>query len=143
MLIDKAAVLVEQFYRDSSFGSRGGNVETALHVLHDLQRRSAQRNRFDVRGWTRRDWLGFRNSGRGRSGGSARFATCSARIAIGFHDCDWRCCFGAVAGRLCCARAVAEYFTEVGPPGVVDELRIATEPLEQGLHVLGVRAKFL
>ena len=79
---------------------------------------------------------------RGR-GGSARFAPCRTSIAAGFHHCDGSRGFDAVAGRLCYACAVAEYFTKIGPPGVVDEIGIGAETLEQALHVLGVRAKFL
>src|ERR1043165_2273175 len=99
MLVDDSAVLVEEFYGNTSFGSRSRNIKTSLHVLDDLQRRTTERDCFDVRGRTRGDRLGLGN-GCGSLRRRAWFASCATSIAVGFHHGDLGSGFSAVAGRL-------------------------------------------
>src|ERR1044071_3497076 len=57
MLIDDPAVFIQQLYRNSAFGGRCRHVETALHVLDDLECRSWDRDCFGVCLRRRRCWL--------------------------------------------------------------------------------------
>jgi hypothetical protein len=126
MLVDDATAFIQQFDGNSSFGSRGRHGETSLHVFDDLQCRAAEWNHFAFglrRGCRSGLWLRCRRP-------LHSLWTRRAAVAVG-------------AGLLAYAVAVANQFGEIGAPRVVDQFRVAAEPLEQTLDIRGVCAEFL
>src|ERR1043165_2910010 len=121
VLIDDPAVFVQQLYGNSAFGSGSRNVETALHVLDDLECRSANGNCFGVCWWRRSRRLWLRSTGRRRRWSRSR--------SIRWND-----------GGFC---TIATQFTEIRPPRPVHQFGVAAEALQETFDVRGVCAELL
>ena len=141
MLVDHAAVLIQQLHGNAALRRRGRNSEAGLHVLDNLARAAANRDHFTASlfGDNGGNWFALR---RGSSAGFGR-----RRRGLRLHRflCDDRRSAAAVLGSvgLRSYRCFAQQLSEVSAPRLVNQIRVAAKTTQQTFNITRIRAEVL